>query len=103
MTGKHTADTILMAVRNGWMPFYPHFKQNTLELGKEAVAKGAKDDAGITNYVLEKLKSKQLQYSVADPEAEENHPRVWYIWRGNAIMGSMTGPRDVPQIQRGPP
>jgi nitrate reductase / nitrite oxidoreductase, alpha subunit len=91
LTGKHTADTIFMAVRNGWMPFYPQFKQNTLELGKEAVAKGAKDDAGITDYVLEKLKSKQLEYSVADPDAEENFPRVWYIWRGNAIMGSMKG------------
>ncbi|MBI4411312.1 MAG: nitrate reductase subunit alpha, partial [Deltaproteobacteria bacterium] len=91
MTPKHTADTIVTAVRNGWMPFYPQFKRNTLELGKEAVAKGAKDDEGITQYVFEKLKSKQLEYSVADPEAEENHPRVWYIWRGNAITGSMKG------------
>ncbi len=91
MTDKHTADTIFAAVRNGWMPFYPQFKQNTLELGREAVAAGAADDAAITNHVLNKLKSKQLEYSVADPEAEENHPRVWYIWRGNAIMGSMKG------------
>ena len=91
LTGKHTADTIFAAVRNGWMPFYPQFKQNTLELGREAVANGAKDDAGIVQHVLEKLKSKELQYSVADPEAPENHPRVWYIWRGNAIMGSMKG------------
>jgi nitrate reductase / nitrite oxidoreductase, alpha subunit len=91
LTARHTADTIFMAVRNGWMPFYPQFKQNTLELGKEAVAKGAKDDAGIANHVLEKLKSKQLEYAVGDPDAEENFPRVWYIWRGNAIMGSMKG------------
>ncbi len=91
MTDKHTADTIFRAVRNGWMPFYPQFKQNTLELGREAVAAGATDDAAITDHVLNKLKSKQLEYSIADPEAEENHPRVWYIWRGNAIMGSMKG------------
>jgi len=91
LTAKHTADTIFMAVRNGWMPFYPQFKQNTLELGKEALAKGAKDDAGIVKHVLEKLKSKELEYAVGDPEAEENFPRVWYIWRGNAIMGSMKG------------
>jgi nitrate reductase / nitrite oxidoreductase, alpha subunit len=91
LTEKHTADTIFTAVRNGWMPFYPQFKQNTLELGRAAVASGANDDAGISRYVLEKLKSKELQYSVADPEAPENHPRLWYIWRGNAIMGSMKG------------
>lgn len=91
MTSKHTADTIVTAVRNGWMPFYPQFKENTLKLGKDAVLKGASTDEEITKYVFEKLKSKELSYSVADPEAPENHPRVWYIWRGNAITGSMKG------------
>ena len=91
VTRSHTADQIFKAVRNGWMPFYPQFKQNTLELTREAVAAGAKDDNGIKQYVLEKLKSKKLEYSVGDPEAPANHPRVWYIWRGNAIVGSMKG------------
>jgi len=91
LTDMHNADSIYMAVRNGWMPFFPQFKQNSLELGKEAIAQGAKDDDAIKAHVLEKLKSKQLEYSVGDPEAPENHPRVWYIWRGNAIGGSMKG------------
>ncbi len=91
LTKQHTADQIFKSVRMGWMPFYPQFKQNTLELSKEAESHGAKDDESIKKYVLEKLKSKKLEYSVSDPEAEENHPRVWYIWRGNAIMGSMKG------------
>ncbi len=91
MTSQHTADQIYKSVRLGWMPFYPQFKQNTLELTKEAEKSGAKDEESIKKYVLEKLKSKKLEYSVADPEAEENFPRVWYIWRGNAIMGSMKG------------
>lgn len=90
-TRLHTADTIFKSVRNGWMPFYPQFKQNPLELCKEAMSNGAKTDDEIKSYVLEKLKSKELEYSVADPEAEENFPRVWYIWRGNAIVGSMKG------------
>ncbi len=90
-TSLHTADTIFKAVRLGWMPFFPQFKENTLELTKEAKAAGATDDAGIQNYVLNKLTSKELEYSVSDPEAPENFPRVWYIWRGNAIMGSMKG------------
>ncbi len=91
MTTKHTADTIFQSVRNGWMPFYPQFKQNTLDLCDEVIEAGASSDAEIQSAVLEKLKSKELEYSVADPEAPENHPRVWYIWRGNAIVGSMKG------------
>jgi len=90
-TRQHTADQIYKSVRMGNMPFYPQFKQNTLELSKEAIESGAKDDEGIKQHVLEKLKSKELEYSVGDPEADENFPRVWYIWRGNAIMGSMKG------------
>jgi len=90
MTRQHTADTIFKSVRNGWMPYYPQFKQNTLDLCQEAIDGGAQDDDAIKAEVLEKLKSK-VEYSIADPEAPENHPRVWYIWRGNAIVGSMKG------------
>lgn len=90
-TEMHMADSIFMSVRNGWMPFYPQFKQNTLELSKEAQANGAGNDEEIINYVRDKLASKELEYSVQDPEAEDNHPKVWYIWRGNAIVGSMKG------------
>lgn len=90
-TDKHVADTIFTSVRNGWMPFYPQFNENTLELSKQAVGNGAKNDEDIKAFVLEKLKSKELKYSVSDPEAEVNFPRVWYIWRGNAILASMKG------------
>ena len=90
-TDKHVADTIFTSVRNGWMPFYPQFNENSLELAKKAMANGAKSDEEIKDYVLEKLKSKELKYSVSEPEEEVNYPRVWYIWRGNAIVGSMKG------------
>lgn len=91
ITRRHTADQIFKSVRMGHMPFYPQFNENTLELSKEAVKNGAKEDEAIKAHVLEKLKSKKLKYSVSDPDAPENFPRVWYIWRGNAIMGSMKG------------
>ena len=90
-TDKHVADTIFTSVRNGWMPFYPQFNENTLELAKQAVANGAKNDDDIKAFVLEKLKLKELKYSVSDPENEVNFPRVWYIWRGNALLASMKG------------
>ena len=70
LTAKHTADSIFTAVRNGWMPFYPQFKQNTLELGKEAVAKGAKDEAGMAYFVLESLKAMHVLFSVWVPDLE---------------------------------
>jgi nitrate reductase alpha subunit len=91
LTEKHTADMIVKAVRNGWMPFYPQYNKNNLEIARDAFAAGAKDDKEIVNYVVEQLKSKKLVHSVADPDAEVNFPRVWYIWRGNALMSSAKG------------
>ena len=90
-TAQHTADTIYQSVRMGWMPFYPQFEQSPLAVSKEAEQSGAKTHAEIVNYAVAKLKAKTLKYSVGDPDSEENFPRVWYIWRGNAIMGSMKG------------
>ena len=91
LTEQHTADLIFKSVRMGWMPFFPQFDQSTLSLCREAVERGAQDDEGIKQYVLDKLRSKDLKYAVSDPEAPENFPRVWYIWRGNAILASMKG------------
>ena len=42
-------------------------------------------------WVAERLKNKELKFSVEDPDAEENWPRVWFIWRGNALMASAKG------------
>ncbi len=91
LTQGHNADLIFKSVRMGWMPFYPQFDRSNLDIVKDAESKGADTDAKIVDYVVEKLKSRELNYAVADPEKEVNFPRVWFIWRGNAIMGSMKG------------
>ncbi len=91
LTRQHTADLICKAVRMGWMPFFPQFDRNPLDVCREAQEEGAPDDDALRERVLERLRSRSLGYAVADPDAPENFPRVWYIWRGNAIMGSMKG------------
>ncbi len=90
-TEGHTMDMQVRAVRNGWLPFYPQFDRNSIDLVKDARAAGAETDDDIVAYVVEKLKSRELKFSVEDPDAEENWPRVWYIWRGNALMSSAKG------------
>lgn len=88
LTKKHMGDLIFKSVRMGWMPFFPQFNKNTLDISKEA---GTKDPDEIKKFVVEKLKSGDIEYSIADPDNEINFPRVWFIWRGNAISGSMKG------------
>ncbi len=88
MTRNHMADDIYKSVRMGHMPFYPQFSENPLDIAKKS---GADNKEDIEKYVLESLKDRSLEYAIGDIDAEENFPRVWYIWRGNAIGGSMKG------------
>ncbi len=87
----HTIDVQVKAVQNGWLPFYPQFNKNSLDLVKEAEEAGAKSDEEIIDFTIRQLKEKKLKFSVEDPDAEENWPRLWFIWRGNALMSSAKG------------
>jgi nitrate reductase / nitrite oxidoreductase, alpha subunit len=91
LAAGHTADTQVRAVRNGWLPFYPQFNVNPLELVKQAEAAGAKTQDEVNAYVVRQLSENKLKFSVEDPDAPENWPRVWFIWRGNALMASAKG------------
>ncbi len=87
----HTMDMQVRAVRSGWLPFYPQFNRNTLDLVREARENGADTDEKVIAGVVDQLKSGELKFAVEDPDAPENWPRVWYIWRGNALMSSAKG------------
>ncbi len=91
LSSLHTADMVVKSVRNGWMPFYPQYNKNNFEIVKDAEKAGAKSEEDIKKYIVEKLKSKELLHSVVEPDEEINFPRVWYIWRGNALMSSAKG------------
>jgi len=87
----HTMDMQVRAVRQGWLPFYPQFPENPIEVVKQARAAGADTPDEIAAWIAERLKNREMQFSVEDPDAEENWPRVWFIWRGNALMASAKG------------
>jgi len=91
LSALHTADMTVKAVKNGWMPFYPQYNKSNFEIVKEAKKAGAKTDQEIKDYVVKQLQSKKLDYSVCNPDEEINFPRVWYIWRGNALLSSAKG------------
>ena len=87
-TGMHTADTIAQSARMGWMPFYPQFDANPLDLAdqaKAAVEAGEAPDAA--TYVANRLVDGTLTPSIADVDAPENWPRTLTLWRSN-LMGS---------------
>ncbi|MER6624040.1 nitrate reductase subunit alpha [Streptomyces sp. NPDC000931] len=85
--GRTTADVIAQSARLGWMPSYPTFDRNPLDLADEADAAGR--PAG--DHVVEELKAGRLKFAGEDPDAPENFPRVLTVWRANLLGSSAKG------------
>ncbi|EZP77406.1 nitrate reductase A subunit alpha [Parageobacillus genomosp. 1] len=88
---SHYADYNVLAARLGWLPSYPTFNKNGIDLYKEAIANGATTPEQIGNYVAEQLKTRQLQFAIEDPDNEVNFPRNLIVWRANLISSSGKG------------
>ncbi|KAB1143506.1 nitrate reductase subunit alpha [Streptomyces luteolifulvus] len=85
--GRTAADNIALASRLGWMPSYPTFNRNPLDLADEAARLG-KDGP---QHVVDGLKSGHLRFACEDPDAPENFPRVLTVWRANLLGSSAKG------------
>jgi nitrate reductase alpha subunit len=90
-TAGHTLDHQVRAVRLGWLPFFPQFDRSPAEVVRQAEADGARTDAEVVEWVVRRLKERKLRFAVEDPDAPASWPRLWIIWRGNALMSSAKG------------
>jgi nitrate reductase alpha subunit len=85
--GRHTADLVAQSARLGWMPSYPTFTVNPLDLGRRVRDSGL--DPG--EWVAGELAANRLRFACEDPDAPANWPRVLTVWRANLIGSSAKG------------
>ncbi|WP_115996785.1 nitrate reductase subunit alpha [Bacillus velezensis] len=88
---KHHADYNVLAARLGWLPSYPTFNQNGIDLYKEAEKAGAATSEDVGAYVASRLQEKKLKFAIEDPDNEVNFPRNLFVWRANLISSSGKG------------
>ncbi len=92
LDGMHTADALAQSARLGWMPFYPQFDRNPLDLADEAEAAVAAGTARDTpGYIADALKNRSLTPAIEDVDAPENWPRTLILWRSNLFGSSAKG------------
>ncbi len=84
--GKTTADVIAQSARMGWMPSYPTFDRNPLELVDETP-----EGQTVGDHIVAELKAGRLRFAGEDPDAPENYPRILSIWRANLLGSSAKG------------
>ena len=87
----HAIDLEAKAVRAGWMPFTPHFHRNPIDVVAEAERPARRPRKTLRLTSSDQVASKKLNFAIEDPDAAENWPRVWFIWRGNAMQSSAKG------------
>lgn len=88
---KHLADYNVLAARLGWLPAYPQFDRNPLDICREAMQSGAETNQQIVHHATEKLKSGTLKFALEDPADPLNYPRVLFLWRANLLGASGKG------------
>lgn len=92
LDGVHAADAMALAHRLGWMPFYPQFDCNPLDLADEAQAAVDRGEASdVKEYVAQKLKAGELRSALEDIDAPQNWPRTMILWRSNLFGSSAKG------------
>ncbi|WP_026117447.1 nitrate reductase subunit alpha [Nocardiopsis alkaliphila] len=85
--GRHTADLVADSARMGWMPSYPTFDRNPIELGRQALEEGLEP----AEYVADQLAEGRLRFAVEDPDDPANWPRTLLLWRSNLFGSSAKG------------
>ncbi|MFC5465341.1 nitrate reductase subunit alpha [Lederbergia graminis] len=84
---NHPGDYNILAARLGWLPSYPQFNKNSIELAKEAGGSVEK----LKENVVQQLKNGDLKFAVENPENKSNFPKVLFVWRANLIGSSAKG------------
>ena len=77
LDGMHIADCNALAARLGWMPSYPTFDRNPLELTRG----GGRAGVEVPAYVVDRLMAGELRFAAEDPDAPENFPRILTLAR----------------------
>jgi nitrate reductase alpha subunit len=87
----HPADVNALAIRLGWLPSFPQFTQNSIDIVKNARKNGASSEQEIIDDVVEKVKAGELEWAVENPDHPQNFPRVFFNWRSNLLGDSGKG------------
>ncbi len=84
---RHTADCHALAARLGWLPSYPTFNRNPLDLADEAKQAGVEP----AEHIVSELEADRLRFACEDPDDPANFPRVLSLWRANLLGSSSKG------------
>lgn len=89
--GMHPADFNAMSARLGWLPSFPQWSQNSLDVMKEARSRHKEDDEALIQDIAKQIADGNIQYAMEHPNEPRNFPRIFFNWRSNLLGDSGKG------------
>ncbi|MEU3721717.1 nitrate reductase subunit alpha [Streptomyces sp. NPDC031705] len=89
--GAHTADLVARSARQGWMPSFPTFCANPLDLGRRVRESGTEPAQWVEQWLERERAAGRPGFACEDPDDPANWPRVLTVWRANLIGSSAKG------------
>ncbi|MGO1509466.1 MAG: nitrate reductase subunit alpha [Actinomycetales bacterium] len=85
--GTTTADAVALSQRLGWQPYFPQFDISSLDVADRAKEAGQET----IPFLVDELKHGRISFAAEDPDAPNNYPRIWSMWRANTLGSSAKG------------
>ena len=82
---SHLGDYNALATRLGWVPSYPQFNKNPLQITEEKTNDAAAKD------IVNQIENGDLEFAIDNPGDPANFPKVLFVWRANLIGSSAKG------------
>lgn len=82
---EHLGDYNALAARLGWVPSYPQFNKNPLQITN------VKDNEVAAKEVVSQIQNNELKFAIDEPSNERNFPKLLFVWRANLIGSSAKG------------
>src|SRR5690625_1298714 len=87
----HPADVNALSARLGWLPSFPQFTQNSIDIVKDSKERGATSEQEVIDDVVQQIKDEKLDWAIEHPEDPRNFPKVLFNWRSNLLGDSGKG------------
>jgi len=87
----HPADFNAMSARLGWLPSFPQWTQNSIDVMKDARERLGDNDQAVIEDIAKQIEKGNIQYAMEHPNDPQNFPRVFFNWRSNLLGDSGKG------------
>ncbi|HLR01290.1 MAG TPA: nitrate reductase subunit alpha [Virgibacillus sp.] len=87
----HPADVNALSARLGWLPSFPQFTENSIDMVANSRNNGATTDQEVIDDIVQQIKDEKVEWAIENPDEPRNFPRVFFNWRSNLLGDSGKG------------